>query len=328
MIHSSPSLEVERFGCFGKLPVSREFIVEGSKDLSDSGFDRWIGGGVGMAKARLGTRFDERIRAFPRYRFFWDGAGDRKLAGVICPSKDAAGRKHPFTLFACLRGRQSSALSTALQVWSLQEQTEAMLDSVSAAETPAEIRTAIRSAQQESPPRDSNPKDRYQRFLEERKGDGFWRALGKEGNSDGRFIILQALVETLNPLRKNKSRAFRGGIRYPLSRGDRTEVALESCFWLDLTEKFLGHAFDTGWWLRSPCGTEEDNRYFFFFLSPPSGNQWVSLIDPADDIESISYLDRPYGTEPPEQRMDPKLRAVLSSEASTFSDYLRWASGS
>ena len=79
-------------------------------------------------------------------------------------------------------------------------------------------------------------------------GDEFWRALGEPGAADGRFAVSQALVETLDPLRKSQSGqssqsgAFRGGIRYPLSRGDGTETALESCFWLDLTERRLGRA--------------------------------------------------------------------------------------
>ena len=40
------ALRVDRFGCFGKLPVSREFLVDGARDLSDSGFDKWVGEGV------------------------------------------------------------------------------------------------------------------------------------------------------------------------------------------------------------------------------------------------------------------------------------------
>ena len=65
MTRHTTSLEVTSFGCYGKLPLSREFIVEGSRDLPDSGFDRWISEGVGLAKARLGPRFDELISGFP-----------------------------------------------------------------------------------------------------------------------------------------------------------------------------------------------------------------------------------------------------------------------
>ena len=327
MISSSPSLEVVGFGCFGKLPISREFIVEGSVSLAESGFDRWIGEGVGLAKARLGPRFKERISTFPRYRFFWDGGDDHKLAGVVCPSEDASGRKHPFAFFAHLRGKRISALSSALQVWSLQERTADLLEIVSAAESPKALRETVRSMRLEQPPSKAIVEDQYQRFLQERLGDAFWRNLNGSDGDDRRFTVFQALLETLTPLRKEKDRFFRGGIRYPLPRGSSTETALDSCFWLDITERCLGRALGNTWWLRSPGNKEEDNRYQFLFLSPPGGTQWASLVDPADALDSISYLDRPFGIDPPEDRMDPNLRAILESKDSTLSDYLHWVSG-
>ncbi|MFC1572649.1 type VI secretion system-associated protein TagF [Candidatus Eisenbacteria bacterium] len=330
MIGSSSTLKVEHFGCFGKLPVSREFIVEGARDLSESGFDRWIGGGVGLAKARLGARFGERISNFPRYRFFWSDGKDRMLAGVICPSEDAAGRKHPFALFACVRGKQPSAPSIALQIRGLQEQAEGLLDSfsstLSSTLTLAALREALRLARQEPTRPDSNPQQEYQRFLGEVPGVGFCGDTNEEGLGDGRFRVFQALVETLSPPRKGDRRTFRGGLRYPLAKGDSAQTALESCFWLDLTERCLGQTLGGACWLHPSQGTEEGHPYFFLFLTTPSDSQWISLVDPGENLESISYLDRPYGTEPPEQRMAPDLRSLLVSRRATFRDYLEWAS--
>jgi len=328
MMQHAPTLEMAGFGCFGKLPISREYIVAGSRCLAASGFDQWVGEGVGLAKARLDQHFNERITGFPHYRFFWDGGQDNQLAGVIRPSEDAAGRKSPFALFACLQGSRVSATSTALQVWSLQEHAATLLESVSTADSPATLRESIRLADQSPQYNNQDFQTEYQRFLAEQSGNAFWHNVGKTGGDNGRFTVLQALVETLEPLRKNKNRAFRGGIQYPLSRGDSTDTALESCFWLELTENCLGHPLGGNWWFRSPGGTEVDNRHLFLFLSPPTGNQWVSLIDPCMDLESISYLDQPYGVEPPEQRMDPNLRAILESDTSTLGDYLHWASES
>ncbi|MFH1843608.1 MAG: type VI secretion system-associated protein TagF [bacterium] len=328
MIPPTHTLELAGFGCFGKLPISREYIVEGSRWLSESGFDQWIGEGVGLAKARLDQHFHQRITGFPHYRFFWDGGQDNQLAGVMCPSEDAAGRKSPFALFACLRGSRISAISTALQVWSLQEQAATLLESVSTAESPVTLRESIRSADQNPPFNNQDFQAEYQRFLAEQSGGSFWRNVGATTDDGGRFTVLQALVETLEPLRRNKNRAFRGGIQYPLSRGNSTDTALESCFWLDLTENCLGHPLASSWWFRSPGEPQADSRHLFLFLSPPTGNQWISLIDPDMDLESISYLDRPYGVEPPEQRMDPNLRAILESETSNLGEYLRWASES
>ena len=159
-------------------------------------------------------------------------------------------------------------------------------------------------------------------------GETFWRDLEGSQDNDGRFTIVQAMLETLTPWGENKDRIFSGGIRYPLPRGGHTKAAMASCFWLDLTARCLGRAIGETWWFRPPGESESDNRSMFLFLSPPGGNQFASLIDPAADLDSISYLDRPYGAEPPEERMDPDLRAILTANTSSLSDYLRWASRS
>ena len=328
MTSPAQSLELLGMGCFGKLPVSREFIVEGAAGLAESGFDKWVGEGVGLAKARLGSRFNEQISTFPPYRFFWDGGDDQKLVGVICPSEDAAGRKHPFAFFARLGGKRVSALSSALQVWSLQEQIADLFATVSGADSPAAVREAARSARLVSGPGGTETEEQYRRFIQEQLGDTFWSDLEGSQDNDGRYMIVQALLETLTPWGADKDRTFSGGIRYPLPRGGHTAAALASCFWLDLTDRCLGRAIGAKWWFRSPGATGSENRSLFLFLSSPGGKQWASLIDPEADLDSVSYLDRPYGTEPPEERMDPKLRTILAANTSSLSDYLRWASGS
>jgi type VI secretion system ImpM family protein len=321
---SPATLEVIGFGCFGKLPMSREFIIEESRSLSASGLDRWIGEGIGIAKARLGNRFDRQVSGFPPYRFFWDGGQEHMLAGVMRPSEDGAGRKHPFTLFAHVRGKQRSALATALQVWDLQEQCAALLDPLAAAGTPADAREMVRSARPQLAD-GGGAVTRYQRFLARRLTKGLWPVPGRP-DADGRFTTLQAFAETVQPLAGNRAPAFRGGIRFPLC-GAGEEVDLEPCFWLDLTERRLGRPLASAWWLRSPLAATSAGRYLFLFLSPPSRSQWVNLVEPENEVASISYLDRPYGTQPPEQRMAPALRAVLDSAEATFGDCLRWASG-
>ena len=325
MSRSSTRLTVEQFCCFGKLPISREFIVEGGNELSDSGFDQWVGNGVGLAKARLGNRFDQLISSFPCYRFLWSAGKERVFAGVICPSKDAAGRKHPFSLFACLRGKSESTLSTAIEVWRYQEAAAAMTESLSGVESPGALRDLLRSADQSPPSNETAPEEEYQSYLNERLGIDFWQSLTDHETSDQRFIVLQALVETLAPLRKGDPRAFRGGIRYPISNSGNVASAMESSFWIDLTERFLRRPRTSSWSLRSPEKTEDGRAFCFLWLTTPADSHWISLVDQQSELESISYLDRPYGTEPPEHRMDPNLRTVLQSDRASLSEYLRWA---
>lgn len=326
MTLDAPPLEVLGFGCFGKLPISREFIVSGPDGPPASGFDQWIGGGVGLAKARLGRDFDDRITSFPQYRFYWGSRDAYRLAGVICPSEDAAGRKHPFAVFAHLRGNRATGLETAIWIRSLQEQAAGLLTVLAGIETPAGVREVVGSARPAPSPPDPPDLAGYRSYLAERRGGAFWRDLVDADDDDSRYTIVQALVETLGRGGATMNQArFRGGIRYPLSRRGGDETALESFFWLDFTEQYLGQSLGSTWWFRSPGEIDRDRGRFLLYFSPPSDRQWLGLVDPGDDLESISYLERPYGTEPGRQRMNPDLRDILTRESSTLADYLQWA---
>lgn len=321
------ALELLTLGCYGKLPISREFIVEDSRSLAASGFDRWVSEGVGMVKARLGSASDQRITTFPRYRFYWSD-GDRALTGLVSPSQDQAGRKHPFALFASLRGRVDSAAAAALQAWSLQEQLAARWDDLVAVESAAALRGAVRAAHGEISTADRGVLDLYRTFLADTRGDQFWTGMRGAEAGDIRFTVMQALLETVGPLARNEARAFRGGVRFPLNGGAASQSALESCFWLDLTERCLRRRLENHFFLRSPCEDDAGNDHLYQFLSPPSANHWISLVDAQSDLESISYLDRPYGSEPAMARMTPDLRALLESDAASLGDYIAWAAGS
>ena len=56
---------MDKFGCFGKLPVSREFLVERNAELTRSGCESWVTEGVALARSPLGAAFKERATRFP-----------------------------------------------------------------------------------------------------------------------------------------------------------------------------------------------------------------------------------------------------------------------
>jgi type VI secretion system ImpM family protein len=322
MSRTAGALKFDHFGCFGKLPLSREFIVEGSRDLAASGFEPWIGEGIGLAKARLGGRYNDLVRTFPHYRFCWGFSGDAVLSGVIRPSQDGAGRKHPISMFSLLRGNVDSAVDLALQVANLQGQSHDLLVAAEAAETPAALRDLVQST---PPALDTSVViERYEKFLAETTARHFWDSLAGDNGDETAFVILQVLIETITPLRNGDARAFRGGIRFPLSEGEGTDFDLATAFWLAVTERLLGKPLGNAWWLRSAGSEGEAMRYLFLFLSPPTPNHWLGLLDQGSELESISYLDRPYGSVSARERMNPQLRALLENDSTTLDDLLRF----
>lgn len=319
-------LRADRFGCFGKLPVSREFLVDGGRELSDSRLDRWIGEGLGLLKARLGPRFDSLVGGFPVYGFAWNaGAGGKLLAGRMRPSEDAAGRKHPFAVFACLDGRRASSTGPllALALLEVHEVAGRLLEAAAGMGTPGQVADAVRAAQGGLPDDSRGLGETYHRFLTDQTGGDLWSGFFGDRASPLRHHVMQAFVETLAPLRGRDLKDIRTGIRFPLSAGDRARTALEVSFWIDLTGRFLGRGLErtSCFWAVEASNGRRPGLHLFF--SEPSGVQWTCLADPDADIETVSFLDRPYGGDP-ERRMEAPLRQLMDSPDAPLLEYIRW----
>jgi type VI secretion system ImpM family protein len=300
---------VERFGCFGKLPVSREFLVDQARELSDSRFDRWVGEGLGMAKALLGSRFDERVTSFPSNWFVWAaGSGGKLLTGKLSPSEDAAGRRHPFALFGYCDGRKTTNGPVASSMASLEDSIERLWDRAMTMETPAEVLEAVRH---ETTPGELDGRPAYESFVAEKRGDDFW------GGTAHRYQVMQAFVETVGHLKGRDPKDVRLGIRFPLPPAETGETAHAVSFWVDMTARRFGKPLERASYFWTGCD-------LIFFFSEPSGAQWTCLADRDASIETMSFLDRPYGSDP-ERRMDPALKDLLDSPDARLAEYLTWA---
>jgi len=327
-MHGAAQLQVEGIGCYGKLPLSREFVAEGSVRGS-AGLDRWLEEGVGLAKSRLAGQSTAYLGTFPRYRFSWNDGRGQLLAGVICPSQDAAARAFPFALFASLRGQAPSAVEAALQVHQLQEDLAHHLGRIAAATDAASVRAVVQDAGRAVACDPGAMRERYQRALDAPQPADLWAGhRAADAASDPRHTVMQALVETLTPPGGDHQRAYRGGVRYPLPRDRDPAADIEGLFWLDLSERVLGRSLLPSCWFRAPGEPTHDRRHLYVFLSAPSGVQWLGLIDQTSSLESISALDQPYGTRPAAERMAPALRALVEAPTTTLRDYLHWATGS
>lgn len=91
-----------RAECFGKLPLHGDFIRhQAGQELQ--AFDRWVQAGLLALRGR--PDWATVWPATPARRFVWRGSG-RLLAGVLVPSRDAAGRDYPFVVACALDGRE------------------------------------------------------------------------------------------------------------------------------------------------------------------------------------------------------------------------------
>ncbi|MEZ4652675.1 MAG: type VI secretion system-associated protein TagF [Candidatus Eisenbacteria bacterium] len=340
---------VDKFGCFGKLSLSREFLVERASDLTKCGFDSWVSEGMALARSPLGSAYKERALGFPPYRFVWSGHARRSasLVGHLTPGADAAGRLHPFSVFAVLdsEAMRSDEPAQALRLAGLHAMLEDAAGRARTCTEPAALTSLVRSLRCDLAPDTSYETAEYRSFLETRTNGELWTGVLGDAAAPGRYQILQALFETVEYLRGRAATDVHMGVRFPLPAGP---AVMEIAFWLDLTTRIFRGSIDgccylwnagagetpaTGTSLSAgvpgaSVSTESaglaGSPHLLFFFSPPTTAQFVALIDPASDVESISYLERPYGG-PPEDRMAPALRSVLDEPNAPLRAILDWA---
>ncbi len=320
-------MSVDTFGCFGKLPVSREFLVEGSRVLSESRFDRWVGEGIGLSKARLGPRYDEKVMSFPVWRFLWTGGtGTSLLAGAMKPSLDGAGRRHPMSAYLVTEARGAAAAGPLKPVLyePAVEQASGLIAGAAAANTPPEVLELVRKA---PPPRIDRAaaESACRAFASGRKISEFFdECLGDPG-SPLRYQVMQAFAETVDHFRSRNPKDIRVGLRCPVTAGNGEQGAMEAAFWVDMIARRMKKQLD-GYNVFRSCPAEGSAADLLFFFAEPSGTQWIMLIDRDVDIESVSCLDRPYGGDPV-ARMEPQLKRLMESPDAVLGDLLTWAEG-
>jgi type VI secretion system ImpM family protein len=100
-------------GCYGKLPLDREFLRLNATAPEVEAVDRWVQAGMAAAHSRLDGTPEGAGRGVYGG---WRGGdflippqerGQRYCLGHIHPSQDSAGRRFPCTLFLLASGRQA-----------------------------------------------------------------------------------------------------------------------------------------------------------------------------------------------------------------------------
>ncbi len=336
----------DRFGCFGKLPLSREFIVDGQAQLAASGFDAWIAEALGLAAMQMGPRYRSLAVQFTPIRFSWAGRNrsETELAGILYPSRDGAGRIHPFVPLAWLNADECSGrtLEHALQLNPLFDVLEQMTDRCRRASDPSFVLDTVRNERTTWDLDGATKCSEIRRFFAESSVNEFRSRFGTE--APDLVQIVQALVESVTYLRGRDPKEVRLGVRIPLALTGNAAGA-EVALWSELI-RVLFRAEIPGaclFWTNeatspnsaespaSPVAPPTDSgeatrpiAHLHFFFSTPSAAQWSGIIDADSELETISYLERPYGG-PPAERMDPTLREALENGETTLARWLEAA---
>ncbi len=307
----------EAFGCFGKLPVSREFLVTEAAVLSESGFDNWIGEGLGLAKINLGSdRFRDRVGAFRPQRFVWSPPGGTRAAvGVMVPSEDGAGRLHPFAVYAWVERAESAAddPAHALRMLALHGRLDELVTECRQATDASSLLRHVRAVTFEGST--TSATEDYATYLGAQSVGAFFSAVSAGGTFAAPKLghqVLQALIESVEFLRGRSPIDIRLGLRCPLAPGPASTAQV--AVWIEWIRSLFQAAIAAPcyFWTHPGSVQEGEGSHLHFFFSRPSAAQWTSLVDPEADLETVSALERPYGGDPAE-RMSATLREALDS---------------
>lgn len=334
------AIRIERFGCFGKLPVSREFLVDDPRRLSESGFDRWVGEGLGLAKARFGPRADRLVAEFPAWRFLWNNGRTRAwLHGLMVAGEDGAGRRHPFTVLAWCESLAPLTGATLLALDDLTPVMDRLLSACRQAATPAEVLDVVRREPPPPPPDERASGAAMNGWLQSTRADDFWSGVFGGTDEAPRRVVLSNLEESTAPLKGRDPSGTRYGLALPLPLDGTgpsdmaggsdvtaspsrlaTTTTSSAAFWLDMLNRELGKPLESGaiFWRAGADGASAEILIFF---SQPSGPQWAALIDPEVELESLSVMKRNYPGFTREQLSPAMARRVQRPDA-RLSDYL------
>jgi type VI secretion system protein ImpM len=316
-------LGFDGLSCFGKLPFHPEFISGGRGSVASTGLDRWIGEGLAAARAAWGADYDRRMSALPIYDFAWPGgASSRAVVGRMVPSRDLRGRHHPFLIFSVPFSADTLSRPLPLRWAPFQVHLASAVESLAGAASVDEVTSRV--CRSERIDGRSDAPERYQAYLQEAAQD-LWSRI--ESTRGTRYQVLQALLESLDPFRGREIDGIPLGIRIPLGEEDPDRRLFEISFWTDLAAARLGRPVGraTHFWSAGRAGGGDDRPVLFLFFSTPTSQQFAALVEHGLDIDTISYLERPYGKLPPEERMNPEVRELLSRPEASLRDVLERA---
>ncbi len=96
-------VESAEVGAFGKLPWAGDFLSSRTTQEAEP-FLEWLEQGVGHGSAR-GEAWKSTFDSGAQKGFVFRLEGDKIAAGVIAPSRDAVGRRFPFSIYSVFSGQ-------------------------------------------------------------------------------------------------------------------------------------------------------------------------------------------------------------------------------
>ncbi len=313
--------------CFGKLPSQADFIRFNAASREALALDEWLHHGLYFARTQLGARWEEEFAHAPAYRFVFNPeSADRFLAGVMQASQDKSQRSYPFLVSLLLDRRWLRDSDAHLAPAAFSSFFEGASQFIRLAMNGLEMREIVDRTQALNCPEPdrSDITSRYNReFLEPFAVTSFWQELFGSFDDPRKYLLFNNLASVLLPVRNRSLKRMSLGLRFPLLKNE-AQADYMACFWLNITLIMLGVMPGPPFLFWSVQGNGTSAHLFLFFRQPSPKN-FLQLLKPEADSESICVVDEEgiSAVGKSASMLPSALRALLDKREGSLSGFLK-----
>ncbi|MEZ4298194.1 MAG: type VI secretion system-associated protein TagF [Polyangiaceae bacterium] len=312
-----------QIGCFGKLPATGDFIRLNAGGEELAAFDRWMGGGIDLAKRSMSQGFE------PAYQgsvglFIFRGETQtnepptRAIVGAWAPSGDNAGRLYPMTVFASYDYGQLVAAGGGLPI-ALFPMLSAAYELVRGGRALPVDQFLDRVSRIQVPSLEDPDlvTQGYRSWLATQPMKALWETgFGTDAN---RYWVVQNILASVHPFRGTELPKTGLAVRLPLGAGDAYAAAV----WIDVTlrlAKWKGTLLNAFW---SP------QQSVLIHLGGAQAASFRELISPTGQADHVADLCGPATTDEMTTRraLGPQLDNLVSNTNLSLAQFLEGITG-
>ncbi len=279
---------VGEVGCFGKLPLSPEFIRVNAKGSTLQDFDQWMQEGLLWCRAKLGPQWRNDFLKSESWNFLFQVPKRKEwLIGVMMPSQDKAGRGFPMTLFLRIEnfsGEQTLMPMLPLLLQDFLEKAKHLLQEEWKSISLVEFREKVLKLIQPDSLKQDQVRQLYHEFLHSYSLKAFLRMCGvatqRLTESEVKVMVQKMVTENRPPINSHDGQLM----SFPLI--DEPAFPFEIPFWMEYVTSIHGKhmAAPLLFWNKCPS---KGRAVLFTQDAPVAPKSFWSLLHSDQRLETV-----------------------------------------
>jgi len=274
-------------GCFGKLPISPEFIRVNAGGDAVEQLDVWVQEGISHMRSHLGSTWPKTFFESGPWAFVFSSSDVNEfLVGILMPSQDRARRTFPFMIFLRI-GRDEWPHPLAWAGLGCHEfiQCAKKIAQDEWRETDLlGLKTKVQFLPLPSQSQSGSFLDSYENFLTH----AYIRDVSSdltERNTCGSNGELQELIQNrIQDIQENLGLSRTGDIRVPIETAN-TDLPFAQTFWMEWIQEWIGppaRPISFFWSLNA----RQEKTSLFVMPHLPTARSFRHLISPTTDLQT------------------------------------------